>query len=69
MPDKKKRTIGIEAVNEIRAAHGRLLRCLERRKRFDEDLDEAEYLLRRALARMGVEVRARKMREVKEIDG
>lgn len=72
MPEKKgERTIEIEAVNEIRAAHGRLLRCIERPPgkfstaaimRDVEDLDEAEYLLRCALARMGVEVRGRKVR-------
>lgn len=70
MPEKTQRTIGIETVNEIRSAHGRLLRCLERppgkfrRFRVDEDLDEAEYMLRRALARMGVDVPGRKIRGV-----
>ena len=71
MPERTKtRTIEIEAVNEIRAAHGRLLRALAitasmRANAATSDLyehvDEAEYQLRRALARIGVEVRGRKM--------
>lgn len=71
MPERKVRTIDIVAVNEIRAAHGRLLQCLERppgkfrRFRIDDDIDEAEFLLRRALAGMGIEVRERK-RKIRE---
>lgn len=59
----KKRVIGIETVNDIRAAHGRLLRCLERPGGFivGEDLDEAEFLLRCALARMQVPARERRV--------
>ncbi len=63
MPKTKKRTIGIEAVNDIRAAHGRLLRCLEHpgSSVTAEDLEEAEFLLRCALARMGITTRGRRV--------
>ena len=60
---QKKRMIGIETVNDIRAAHGRLLRCLEQPLVLvaGEDLDEAEFLLRCALARMGITARGRRV--------
>ena len=49
----KKRAIGIETVNDIRAAGGGFVT--------GEDLDEAEFLLRCALARMGIPVRGRRL--------
>ena len=73
MPEKKerainyaiRRTIDTVAVNEIRAAHGRLLRCIEssiqRDGRSTDDLDQAEFLIRCALARTEIKVRGRKI--------
>ncbi len=60
---QKKRAIGIETVNYIRAAHGRLLRCLDQPGGFlvGEDVDEAEFLLRCALARMGFPAEERRV--------
>lgn len=58
MSKPKKRTIGIEGINEIREAHRRLVTCLEVGVSLLE-LDEAEFLLRKALAHLGVETQRR----------
>lgn len=52
-------------MNEIREAHRRLVNCLEQPGLSLEDIDEAEFLLRKALARLGVETPSRRVEPIK----